>query len=66
MCLIKKEADDEIGKEFANAHLTVQGKNKNQAKRKGKGKIPAQAYIGKESKCFFFLQEKEAYEEGLH
>ena len=36
-----------------SAFLTNQGKNKDQAKNKGKGKVPAQANIKKESKCFF-------------
>ena len=43
----------EQGESSQSAHLAVQGKNKNQAKQKGKGKIPAQADIEKESKCFF-------------
>ena len=33
--------------------LTYQGKNKYQAKDKGKGRVPVQADIRKESKCFF-------------
>ena len=33
--------------------LTNQGKNKDQAKNKGKGKVPAQADIKKEPKCLF-------------
>ena len=36
-----------------NAFLTTQGKNKNQAKPKGKSKIAPQADIKKKSKCFF-------------
>ena len=37
-----------------SAHLVVQGKNKNQAKQKGKCKIPTQVDIEKESKCLFY------------
>ena len=40
-----------------NAHLAMQGKNKNQAKQKGKGKIHAQDDIDKESKCFFYKKK---------
>ena len=36
-----------------SAFMEKQGKNKNQAKQKGKGKVPPQAKIKKESKCFF-------------
>ncbi|KAF7835748.1 Retrovirus-related Pol polyprotein from transposon TNT 1-94 [Senna tora] len=36
-----------------SAHLANQGKDKNQAKKKGKGKAPIQGGIKKESKCFF-------------
>ena len=36
-----------------SAFLTNQGKNKDQAKDKGKDKVPAQADIKKESKCLF-------------
>ena len=36
-----------------SAFLTNQGNNKDQAKNKGKGKVPTQADIKKESKCFF-------------
>ena len=40
----------ELGK---SAFFVNQGKNKDQAKEKGKGKVPSQAEIKKESKCFF-------------
>ena len=33
--------------------LKSQGKNKDQAKNKGKGKVPIQVDVKKESKCFF-------------
>ena len=36
-----------------NAHLAVQGNNKTRANKKGNGKLPTQASIKKESKCFF-------------
>ncbi|KAF7839880.1 Retrovirus-related Pol polyprotein from transposon TNT 1-94 [Senna tora] len=36
-----------------SAHLANQEKDKNQAKKKGKGKAPIQGGIKKESKCFF-------------
>ena len=36
-----------------SAFMATQGKNKNQAKQKGKGKVPPQVEIKKESKCFF-------------
>ena len=32
-------------------------KNKDQAKQKGKGKIPPQADIKKESECFFYKKK---------
>ena len=42
------------GQEGEKVKLTVQGKNKKDyAKQKGKGKIPTQPNIKKESKCFF-------------
>ena len=37
--------------------MAIQGKNKNQAKQKGKGKEPTQAKIKKESKCFFYKKK---------
>ncbi|PON44942.1 hypothetical protein TorRG33x02_329880, partial [Trema orientale] len=36
---------------------TTQRKNQKQAKKKGKGKIPPQADIKKESKCFFYKRK---------
>ena len=36
-----------------SAFMATQGKNKDQARQKGKGKVPPQANIKKESKCFF-------------
>ena len=36
-----------------SAFLTSQGKSKDEAKNIGKGKVPAQADIKNESKCFF-------------
>ena len=33
--------------------MKTQGKNKDQARQKGKDKVPPQADIKKESKCFF-------------
>ena len=36
-----------------SAFMAMQGKKKNQAKQKGKGKVPLQAEIKKKSKCFF-------------
>ena len=36
-----------------SAMLAMQGKDKSQANRKGKGKVPPQADIKKDSKCFF-------------
>eukprot|EP00253_Pinus_taeda_P031110 PITA_31110 len=36
-----------------SAMLTTRGKGKSQANRKGKGKVPPQAGIKKDSKCFF-------------
>ena len=35
-----------------SAFMETQGKNKDQARQKGKGKVPPQANIKKESKCF--------------
>ena len=43
----------EQGESSQSAHLIVKGRNKNQANKKGKGKVPPQANIKKESKCFF-------------
>ena len=43
----------EQGESSQSAHLAVQGRKKYQAQKKGKGKIPPQANIKKESKCFF-------------
>ena len=40
-----------------SAFLTNQGKNKDRAKNKGKEKIPTQADIKKESKCFFYKKK---------
>ncbi|KAL0313497.1 UNVERIFIED_CONTAM: hypothetical protein Sradi_5749000 [Sesamum radiatum] len=36
-----------------SVHMATQGKNKDQAKEKGKAKVPPHAEIKKESKCFF-------------
>ena len=36
-----------------SAFMATQGKNKDQARQKGKGKVPSQDDIKKESKCFF-------------
>ena len=47
-----------------SVHLATQGKNKGQAKNKGKGKLPAQADIRKEPRCFF-CKKKGAHKEGL-
>ncbi|KAF7839613.1 Retrovirus-related Pol polyprotein from transposon TNT 1-94 [Senna tora] len=41
-----------------SAHLANQGKDKNQAKKKGKGKAPIQGGIKKESKCFFCKKKR--------
>ena len=40
-----------------SAFLMNQGKNKDQAKKKGKGKVPSHANIKKESKCFFYKKK---------
>ena len=37
-----------------SAFMATQGKNKNRAKQKEKGKVPSQAEIKKESKCLFY------------
>ena len=58
MCVQKEERlMMEQGKSSQSALLAMQGKNKNQAKQKGKGKIPTQADIEKESKCFFYKKK---------
>ena len=44
--------------------MAFKGKDKGHETKKGKGKLPAQADIKKESKCFF-CKKKGAHEEGL-
>jgi hypothetical protein len=39
--------------------LATYGKGKFQANQKGKGKIPPQAGIKKDSKCFFYKKKKD-------
>ena len=39
------------------AYIVIQGKNKFQANKKGKGKIPPQEEIKKQSKFFFFCKK---------
>ena len=41
-----------------SSFLINQGKNKDQAKNKEKGKVPAQANIKKESKCFLYKKKE--------
>ena len=43
-----------------SAHLAIQGKGKTRANQKGKGKLPAQVDIKKESKCFFCKKKGHA------
>jgi hypothetical protein len=40
-----------------SAMLTTHGKGKSQANKKGKGKVPPQADIKKNSKCFFYKKK---------
>ena len=40
-----------------NALMTMEGKDQNQAKKKGKGKIPPQGGIKKVNKCFFYKKK---------
>ena len=40
-----------------SAFMAMQWKNKDQARKKGKGKVPPQADIKKESKCFFYKKK---------
>ena len=42
-----------VGKCGESAHMAFKGKDKGHETKKGKGKLPAQADIKKESKCFF-------------
>ena len=45
-----------------SAFIAMQGKNKNQAKQKEKGKVPPQVEIKKKSK-YFFCKKKEPMKE---
>ena len=46
-----------------SAMLAIHGEGKSQANQKGKGKIPPQASIKKDSKCFFCKKKGQREEE---